>query len=49
MLLTIAIILGLLWFFGFIVIHVGGGLIHLILLIALVVLIYDLIVGRRRV
>lgn len=48
MLLTIAIILALLWLFGF-AIHFGGNLIHLILFIALVVIIYDFVVNRRRV
>lgn len=46
MLLTIAAILALLWLLGFAV-HIGGGLIHLLLVIALIVFIYDRIVGRR--
>ncbi len=46
MLLTIAIILGILWLLGFAV-HIGGALIHLILVIALVLFIYDLVTGRR--
>ena len=48
MLLTIAIVLGILWLLG-VLVHVGGGLIHLVLLIALIVFVYDLIIGRRRV
>ena len=48
MLLTIVVILGILWLLGFIG-DIGGGLIHLILVIALVVLAYDLLAGRRRV
>lgn len=47
MLTTIAIILAILWLLGFLA-HVGGGLIHIVLVIAAVVLIYDLLVGRRR-
>ena len=48
MLLTIALILAILWALGFIV-HIGGGLIHLILVIALVVFVFHLITGRKRV
>jgi hypothetical protein len=46
MLWTIIAILVVLWLLGFIA-HVGGGLIHLLLLIAAIVLIYQLITGRR--
>ena len=46
MLWTIFIILLVLWLLGF-TIHVGGGLIHILLVIALVVLIVQLIQGRR--
>ncbi len=46
MLLTIAAILVILWLLGF-TIHIGGGLIHLLLVIALAVFIYHLVVGRR--
>lgn len=48
MLLTIAAILAVLWLLGFIG-HIGGGLIHLLLIIALVVFIYNMLVGRRTV
>ncbi len=48
MLLTIAIVLGILWLLG-ILVHIGGGLIHLVLLIALVIFIYDIVTGRRKV
>jgi uncharacterized membrane protein len=48
MLLTIAIVLGILWALGF-AIHIGGSLIHLILLIALIVFIYDMVTRRRSV
>ena len=47
MLWTIIVILVVLWLLGFIG-HVGGGLIHLLLVIAVVVLIINLIQGRRR-
>lgn len=47
MLLTIAAILIVLWLLG-ILAHVGGGLLYILLVIGVVVLIYDLLVGRRR-
>jgi hypothetical protein len=46
MLWTIIVILFILWLLGF-GFHVGGGLIHLILVIAVIVLIFNLISGRR--
>lgn len=46
MLWTIILILLILWLAGF-GFHVGGSLIHLLLVIALVVLIYNLTTGRR--
>jgi hypothetical protein len=47
MLYTLAVVLLVLWLLGFFVVHVGGGLIHLLLVIALVVIVYQLITGRR--
>ncbi len=47
MLLTIAIILLILWALGFFAIHIGGGLIHLLLIIAIIVLIWNFVAGRR--
>ncbi len=49
MLLTIAIILFILWVLGAFVVHVGGGLIHLLLVIAIIVVIWNFITGRRAV
>lgn len=46
MLWTILVILLVLWLLGFLT-HVGGGLIHLILVIALIILVIQLITGRR--
>jgi hypothetical protein len=46
MLFTIIAVLVVLWLLGMIA-NIGGGLIHLLLVAALVVLIYDIIVGRR--
>ena len=47
MLYTLAVILLVLWLLGFVAFHVGGGLIHLLLVIAVVVFIFQLITGRR--
>ncbi|RLQ93063.1 lmo0937 family membrane protein [Falsibacillus albus] len=47
MLWTIIIVLIILWLLGF-TLHVGGGLIHLLLVIALIVFIFNLVTGRRR-
>ena len=46
MLWTILVILVVLWLLGF-ALNLGGGLIHLLLVIAVIVLIYQLLVGRR--
>lgn len=46
MLWTIFVILLILWLLGF-SFHVAGSLIHLLLVIAVVVLIFQLITGRR--
>jgi hypothetical protein len=46
MLWTIIVILVILWLLGFVG-HIGGGLIHLLLVIAVVILIINLIQGRR--
>jgi hypothetical protein len=48
MLWTIFVVLLVLWLLGF-TLHVGGALIHLILVVAVIMLIYNLIVGRRTV
>lgn len=47
MLKTIAIILAIIWLIGLIA-HVAGGFIHLVLLAALILLAYDLLMGRHR-
>jgi hypothetical protein len=49
MLLTIAIILLILWALGAFVVHVGGGLIHILLVIGIIVLIWNFVTGRRAV
>jgi hypothetical protein len=46
MLWTIFVVLGILWLLGF-SLHVGGGLIHLLLVVALVILVINVVSGRR--
>lgn len=45
MLWTIAVILIVLWLLG-VVIHIGGGLIHILLVIAIIVVLVRLFTGR---
>lgn len=49
MLWTIAIILLILWLLGGFVFNIAGGLIHILLVIAVIVVLYRLITGRRPV
>lgn len=44
---ALAIILIVAWLMGFVVFHVSGGLIHLLLVVALVAFIWQLVAGRR--
>jgi hypothetical protein len=46
MLWTIFVVLLILWLLGF-SLHVAGGLIHLLLVVALIVLVINLVSGRR--
>jgi hypothetical protein len=46
MLWTIVVLLAVLWLLGF-SFNVGGGLIHLLLVVALVVLVLNVLGGRR--
>ena len=45
----LAIVLLVAWVLGWAVFHVAGGLIHLLLVIAVVVFLYNFITGRRSV
>ena len=47
MLWTILAVILALWLIGFVA-HVGGGLIHLLLVVAGIVFIAELLTGRRR-
>lgn len=44
----IIVILLILWIGGF-ALQIGGGLIHILLVVAVIVLIFQLITGRRRI
>jgi hypothetical protein len=46
MLWTIFVVLVILWLLGF-SLHIGGGLIHILLVVGLVVLVINLLGGRR--
>jgi hypothetical protein len=46
MLWTIVVILLVLWLLGF-SLHIGGNLIHILIVVAVIVLIFNLISGRR--
>ena len=47
--IAIAIVLFILWALGFFAFHVAGGLIHILLVIALVVFVVNLVRGRRAI
>ncbi|MBP1768137.1 MAG: hypothetical protein H6P98_2252 [Candidatus Aminicenantes bacterium] len=47
MLEAIIVILVVLWALGFFAFHVGGGLIHALIVIALIILIVRLLKGRK--
>jgi hypothetical protein len=47
MLETIIVILLVLWLLGFFAFHIGGGLIHILLVIAIIVVLVRVISGRR--
>lgn len=44
---AVVVILVVLWLIGFFVVHVGSGLIHILLIVAVIVLIYNLITRSR--
>lgn len=46
MLWGLVVLLVVLWALGFLAFHIGGGLIHLLLVIAVIVIIYNVIRGR---
>jgi hypothetical protein len=46
MLAGLAALIVILWLLGFFVVHVGGGLIHILLVVAVIVLILHFVRGR---
>jgi hypothetical protein len=47
MLETIIVILVVLWLLGFFAFHLGGSLIHILLVLAVIVLVFRVFSGRR--
>lgn len=47
MLWTLAVILLILWVLGFAVFQIAGGLIHILIVVAVIVVIYQFVTGRR--
>ena len=45
--LALGVILLILWLGGFFAFHVAGGLIHLLLIVAVIALVYHFMTGRR--
>jgi hypothetical protein len=43
---SVVVVLVALWLIGFLV-HIAGGFVHLLLIVALLVLLYNLFAGRR--
>jgi hypothetical protein len=46
---AVVVILVVLWLLGFLAVNVGGSLIHLLLVIAVIILIFQLFAGRRSI
>jgi hypothetical protein len=46
MFLTLAIVLAVLWGFGWVAFHAAGGLIHLLLIVALISVVVHFVRGR---
>jgi hypothetical protein len=42
---AIVVILFILWLLGWLAFHVGGGLIHILIVVAIILLIYNLVTG----
>ena len=47
MLYTIALVLLILWVLGLVTSYTAGGLLHILLVAAIVVVVYQLVTGRR--
>ena len=46
---TVLVVLVVLWLIGLVANVTGGGLIHILLVIAAIILVYNLVIGRRTV
>ena len=49
MLYTLAVILLVLWLLGMVTSYTAGGLVHILLVVALVVVLFQVISGRRAI
>ena len=49
MLWMLALVLLIMWLLGGFAFHIGGGLIHILLVVALIVIVVNLLQGRRAV
>ena len=47
MLYTIAVVLLILWILGMVTSFTAGGLLHILLVVAIVVVVYQFVTGRR--
>lgn len=47
MLVTLAVVLVILWLLGFVSSYTMGGLVHILLVVALVVIVLQVVQGRR--
>ena len=45
---AVVVVLVVLWLLGFLAFHIGGGLIHILIVVAVIILLYNLFVGMRR-
>ncbi len=49
MFLGIAAVLVVLWLLGFFAFHIAGGLIHILLILAVIAVVWNFVAGRRGV
>jgi hypothetical protein len=45
---VMVVVLVVLWLLGWLAFHIGGTFIHILIVVAIIVLLYNLFVGRRR-
>jgi Family of unknown function (DUF5670) len=45
---VIVVLLVVIWLLGWLAFHIGGTFIHILIVVAVIVLLYNLFVGRRR-